>query len=181
MKFRRANGGELWIATEAVAIIRAHTQRHPWSCEAGGILLGRLLVEGGVVVVDQVGTPSSEDRRSRFRFFRARRPSQTAVDDAWTTSGGELNYLGEWHTHPEDDPEPSSHDRHEWQKLVTTATYEQESLFFVIAGRKGIGAWEINRLEGKVIPLLKLAEPTVPPSSEQPPNGPERGRVRRSC
>ena len=53
-----------------------------------------------------------------------------------------MNYLGEWHTHPEDVPSPSSHDRRDWLRTLDTAQFEQSFLFFIIVGRTSIGVWE---------------------------------------
>jgi integrative and conjugative element protein (TIGR02256 family) len=153
MRFRRPDGGELRISLVAVDTMNAHMQRKRWAREAGGVLLGRLLLEDDKVVVEQVTVPGPYDRRSRFTFFRAERPAQAVVNDAWRQSGGELVYLGEWHTHPEDDPSPSGHDRSDWRRLVTTQQYEQPSLFFIIVGRLGIRAWEFRKAASAPVPL----------------------------
>lgn len=145
MRFLRPASGELRLSPTAILAMQEHIQRHCWSPEAGGVLLGRLLVDGDIVVVDDVTVPGPHDRRGRFRFLRAKGPSQVAVNEAWGRSGGEINYLGEWHTHPEDEPTPSWHDRGEWRRLVAIQTYEQASLFFVIVGRRTISAWELSR------------------------------------
>lgn len=129
----------------SLSVLRAHAQHARRCQEAGGILLGRLIDISSQVLVDEVTVPGPEDRRSRFRFFRAKQPAQVLVDQAWARSGGELNYIGEWHTHPEDHPVPSCHDRSEWRRLATTQRYEQSSLFFVIVGRRSIGAWEFSQ------------------------------------
>lgn len=156
MRFQRSCGGELRISPVAVLAMQAHMQRHGWSPEAGGVLLGRLLLQGDHVVIEEVTVPGPHDRRSRFLFFRAERPAQAAVNEAWARSGGELNYLGEWHTHPEDDPSPSWHDRTDWRRLVTVQQYEQSSLFFVIVGRRMVRAWELSRTASNPIVLPPL-------------------------
>ncbi len=159
MRFEIPSGGELCLAAPARSDMHTHVQRHRWSPEAGGILLGRVLLPNGSVVVHKVTVPNRHDRAGRFRFFRAQRPAQAAVRAAWSESGGELNYLGEWHTHPEDDPTPSPHDRADWHRLVQTQQYEQRALFFVIVGRCSIGAWELSRdaTEAVKLPELDLA------------------------
>lgn len=154
MRFQRPGGGELQFSPGAIHTMRSHIQRRCWSPEAGGILLGRLLLDDDHVVVDEVTVPGPHDRRGRFRFFRAEHPAQGIVNEAWARSGGELNYLGEWHTHPENDPTPSRHDRREWRRLVTMQTYEQSSLFFVIVGRHQLRVWELARQQS---PLILLA------------------------
>jgi integrative and conjugative element protein (TIGR02256 family) len=154
VRFRRPEGGELRISTSVLTAMLKHVQRHQWSREAGGVLLGRMRVQGEDVDVTEITTPGPRDRRSRFRFFRAQEPAQSVVKDAWERSDGQVNYLGEWHTHPQDDPEPSSHDRAEWRRLVKIQTYEQSSLFFVIVGRKEIRAWELAGGQQNAVALV---------------------------
>ena len=141
--------------------MQTHVQRHCWSREAGGVLLGRLLVSVEDVVVDEVTVPGAHERRSRFRFFRAQQPTQTAVNHAWARSGGAINYLGEWHTHPEDYPTPSLHDCTDWQRLVGTQRYEQNQLFFVIVGRRAIRAWELGRGQSDAASLTPMTDESL--------------------
>lgn len=145
MIYLRPAGGEFCFTRCAMERIDSFRQRDPNSDEAGGVLLGRILPMSAAVIVDQVTTPGHSDRRSRFRFFRAMRPTQKLVNNAWAVSDGTCNYLGEWHTHPEDDPQPSATDRKNWLRLTRESHYEQTSLFFVIAGRELIRAWEVSR------------------------------------
>ena len=48
-------------------------------------------------------------------------------------SHGEISYLGEWHTHPEDFPKPSIVDKQEWNNIKSKRKYP---IFFLIIGRK---------------------------------------------
>jgi integrative and conjugative element protein (TIGR02256 family) len=154
MKFLRANGGVLEISTNAERILADHRQVKMNDVEAGGILLGRMIINSRDVVVDIASLPSPNDRRGRFSFFRARNPAQLLVDRAWSESGQVINYLGEWHTHPEDDPQPSCIDRRDWKKIVTRALFDQDFLIFIIVGRTTIRAWEISRTRPKPVPLV---------------------------
>lgn len=124
--FRRANGGMVCLAAGTVATILRHRQHRARDAEAGGILLGRRILETDDVVIDLASEPHVADSRSRFRFFRKKEPAQRLVDTSWERSKGTQNYLGEWHTHPEDDPAPSALDLGEWQRIVATAVFEQD-------------------------------------------------------
>jgi integrative and conjugative element protein (TIGR02256 family) len=117
-------------------------QLSPTDLEAGGILLGRLILNSSDVVVDSISIPSIRDRRERARFWRTKSDTQKMVERAWADSGGTRVYLGEWHSHPEDDPRPSSLDTTEQARIVLSATYEHESLFFAIVGRRVVRVWE---------------------------------------
>lgn len=98
--------------------------------EAGGILLGYRRADH-LHVVD-LTVPSSDDRRGRTRFFRSANHHQDVALLAWRQSGGRLDYIGEWHTHPEFDPSPSGLDLSEWLKLLERQP--SKAMVFVILG-----------------------------------------------
>jgi integrative and conjugative element protein (TIGR02256 family) len=154
--FKRPFGGCVFLSPNALIQMEEYRQRGTFASEAGGILLGRIFPDSGDVHVDCVTTPNPSDQRSRFRFIRAAQPTQNAIESAWSESQGLQNYLGEWHTHPEDDPTPSSLDRRNWSRLARTATYEQAALFFIIVGRTSIRLWEVKRGGGKARALEEI-------------------------
>lgn len=142
--YRRLNGGVVRISSDAVSLMRSHVQVDEDLPESGGILLGRLIAESNDVIVDHAIPPCSEDRASRFRFFRAARPANQSIHDYWERSCGACNYLGEWHTHPEDCPTPSCIDRRNWLRILKKSKLEQEFLFFIIIGRVNLRLWELR-------------------------------------
>ena len=145
MIFVRYREGRVHLADSAVEAIVEQRQIHDSADEAGGIMLGRLIVDSCDVVVDEVVGPLSEDRRSRFTFVRPRKQAQQIVDQAWSSSHGTNIYLGEWHTHPEDVPNPSSQDLRNWKRICDSAVFEQDSLFFLIVGRLRCRMWELSK------------------------------------
>jgi integrative and conjugative element protein (TIGR02256 family) len=155
--FRRTHGGRLRIGTRALADMNRFRQDEPDAPEAGGILLGRLVVERPDILVDRVTVPSVRDRQSRYHFTRAKGPTQAAIDVAWKESDGIQNYLGEWHTHPEDEPHPSWVDRLNWRRLACVSKYEQDALVFIIVGRSALRAWEVLR-SGRSVEWLELED-----------------------
>ncbi len=46
-----------------------------------------------------------------------------------------MDYIGEWHTHPETEPTPSSIDKREWRKICHT---KNEPMVFLIAGTRNV-------------------------------------------
>jgi integrative and conjugative element protein (TIGR02256 family) len=135
----------LVFADEAVLQMRAHAQRSRWQAEAGGVLLGRHLLDSKDMAVDEVTVPQKEDRRSRFNFFRSKQHSALARV-RWDVSRGTSAYLGLWHTHPERDPSPSSVDRRDWERAVSLDTFEGDRLFFPIVGIDRIRVWTKTRI-----------------------------------
>lgn len=161
MKFSRLNGGAFELSKQVLTILSDHRQVSAMANEAGGLLLGRMIEGSRDVVVDELTVPDVNDRRGRFFFFRHQTSAQRKVTAAWNESGKTRNYLGEWHTHPEDIPSPSNQDLKDWFRIVQKSSYEQESLFFVIAGQIEIRVWEYFR--NKQNPeLLSIVDTDVP-------------------
>lgn len=150
--FKLPEGGILELSPNAAATLHAHRQADHEDAEAGGILLGRTMRDSGSLVVDSAVSPGKGDKRRRFSFRRSRPRAQRNVDAAWTGSGGTSNYLGEWHSHPEDDPTPSSHDRREWRRIARETVHDGDSLFFLIVGRVKVRAWRVSS-DGQCIQL----------------------------
>ncbi len=153
MIFVGAGGPRLVLSGRAAKEMSRFRQLKHIDPEAGGVLLGRILRESDDVIVDDVTQPAARDRSSRFNFFRSKTSTQPAVDLAWATSDGTCIYLGEWHTHPEDDPHPSARDTSNWRTILRTAKFEQPWLFFLIVGRQQTKAWIGDREEATITAL----------------------------
>ena len=154
LTFVCSGGGHFQIGSTALALMRHYVQDVPAKPEAGGVLLGRHILETGDIIVDLITEPMPSDRQGRFRFFRARRSHQAAINRAWRASGGTCTYLGEWHTHPEPHPTPSWIDRQNWQRKVLVDRFT-EPIFFVIMGTAETHVWEGRRSRG-LIPLHRF-------------------------
>jgi integrative and conjugative element protein (TIGR02256 family) len=101
--------------------------------EAGGILLG--FRRGHHLHIVEATTPQPADRRSLFGFFRRDRHHQGVAVRRWKESNATVDYLGEWHTHPEIRPAPSSLDMSEWKQICRR---EPSPMVFVIVGMDGL-------------------------------------------
>ncbi|OME64248.1 hypothetical protein BSK65_29385 [Paenibacillus odorifer] len=104
--------------------------------EAGGILLGRIY-QDGKVIVEQISTPGRYDKSGKYFFERNVKYAQQIVNKAWKDSNGEIQYLGEWHTHPEMNPTPSSVDHKLLKGMINDSKLEIDFLFLVIVGIDG--------------------------------------------
>jgi integrative and conjugative element protein (TIGR02256 family) len=142
--FRVTPKQRLIIVDGVVEQMRAFAQTRWWQREAGGVLLGRHLLDAPDVVVDEVTTPQTTDRRSRFGFFRSKK-HEALARERWKDQVSTVAYLGLWHTHPEEDPTPSGTDRADWQQAVSNDTFEGERLFFPIVGTQRIRVWTLSR------------------------------------
>lgn len=142
--FRVAPQQRLIIVAHALDQMKTFAQHQLWQPEAGGVLLGRHLLDSADVVVDEVTTPQKSDRRSRFGFFRSKKHENLARK-RWREGMSSVAYLGLWHTHPEDDPSPSSVDCADWRQAVARDSFEGDRLFFPIIGRNRIRVWCLSR------------------------------------
>ena len=145
MKFSRPNGGIVEFHKSPAQVMSRYRQLSSRDPEAGGMILGRTILESNDLIIDEVTEPTKLDRKGRFFFIRRRRCAQSRVNQAWLDSKGTLNYLGEWHSHPEDDPTPSSIDIKNWSRIASQAQFEQDFLLFAIVGRIKTRLWELDK------------------------------------
>ncbi|MEQ5127734.1 Mov34/MPN/PAD-1 family protein [Providencia alcalifaciens] len=120
------------IMSEIVQRLNSYRQMHYSSTEAGGTLIGER--RGHHIVVTHISEPGQDDIRSRSRIERKSAHHQQKVNDLFQQSDGFLVYLGEWHTHPEDFPQPSYIDMKSWLTGLTAT----ETMLVLIVGRKGV-------------------------------------------
>ncbi|BCG24980.1 TPA: Mov34/MPN/PAD-1 family protein [Pseudomonas aeruginosa] len=107
----------VYLQQQPMEIFRRYIQEGESSTEAGGILLGH--VRGEHLEIIEATEPSAWDRRFRFLFERMPCFHHRLAMKRWKESGGLIRYVGEWHTHPQNYPAPSSIDLREWQLLAT--------------------------------------------------------------
>jgi len=134
-------GSTLHIAPEVLATMWAFSQLGLRDPESGGILIGHRPVGGTDIVLDRLTTPQPGDRQTRTRFRRGRARHQALLDAHWRESGHTRTYLGEWHTHPEDDPSPSELDERNWRCSLRAPAQQAMGLLFIIVGRQTTRVW----------------------------------------
>jgi len=123
--------------------------------ELGGILLGRTFKEHDEIT-ELVG-PSRKDVAGLFSFLRKKEPAQEQINTAWNKSGGHVVYLGEWHTHPGNEPTPSVQDRDMIRQAVRTTEMELEYLYLMIGG-KGGSCWIGRQTAGRPAVLSHMTQ-----------------------
>ncbi|WP_232100057.1 CBASS system CD-NTase/cGAS isopeptidase Cap3 [Lonsdalea populi] len=120
------------IMSEVVQRLNSYRQMHYASTEAGGTLIGER--RGQHIVITNISEPGSGDIRSRNQVDRKGVHHQQKIDELFQQSDGFLVYLGEWHTHPEDFPQPSYTDIKSW----LTGLKVTEPMVMLIVGRKRV-------------------------------------------
>ncbi len=136
-----------WIMVEGsvLTVIARYRQKHATTPESGGILTG--LRRGDHLHITDLTCPGPDDRCERLAFHRSQRFHQQSAQQRWQRSQGVVDYMGEWHTHPQHKPVPSSTDQREWRALLRH--YEQP-LAFLIAGIGSL-VWVGAGIRGQVI------------------------------
>lgn len=151
--FEITNGGKIKLTVSVVETMQLHKQFDKGSLESGGVLLGRFIKVSKNIVVDKITIPIKGDKQTRFSFKRLSPLHQVIITEEWNKSNGTCNYLGEWHTHPEDFPTPSGIDIREWKRKLKKDAFSGRYLYFIIAGIKSIEIWEGDR---RTLEIVKL-------------------------
>ena len=127
---------ELLLHAGPLSILEQFTQHKRHAPEAGGIILGKLI--HGQINILKLSVPTDLDRSSRMNFERNKLSAQIILDYEFHNSGGQLIYLGEWHTHPEPFPSPSSVDLHMLKHQFKDNRSNVDFLILLIKGTKGL-------------------------------------------
>jgi integrative and conjugative element protein (TIGR02256 family) len=136
---------KLWIAQPALQHVYRHLQATPWAVEAGGQLFGTINAEQ--VCVMEASGPYAGDERSRYRYRSNPDAAQRAIGEHYKRG---LLYLGEWHTHAEDNPSASSLDDAAMRGLISRSQLNSNALLMMIVGRArgaaGLALWCVSSM-----------------------------------
>src|SRR5678815_3843938 len=122
---------EVVFTLEALKTFDAYRQRHCWQREAGGQLFAR--IRGKSWIVEQAAGPHRRAIRTRFGFVPYQAAQQEEINHRHVKG---LEFVGDWHTHPEDFPEPSSPDIKSISNVVRESTHHLPGFLMCIVGRK---------------------------------------------
>lgn len=116
--------------------------------ESGGILLG-FRKEDNHLEVCSATEPTTTDQQSRYEFTRNRGVHQSRARQLWLRSRGYIDYIGEWHTHPESIPSPSFVDIRSWKKISQRVGRPMIGLII------GTEEWSLSLVSGNSLSLTK--------------------------
>lgn len=117
------------ITEDAFEKALGDAQKYADKSERGGILVG--LRRGKHVHIEHVTLPSKWDFSSRFSFTRSAEGHQPFATKQWATTNGTSDWVGEWHSHPEPIPKPSSIDLDSWRRITA---FHGKPMVFLIFG-----------------------------------------------
>lgn len=128
------------------------------SVEAGGLLIGRHILDCEDIVVDMATEPMAGDLAGRFEFYRDDPGHQEILEREWAESDGTSVFVGAWHTHPESVPRPSNVDLEDWRRQQRFMNPDgllhrgPHALHWqVIVGTQEIGVWEVKTVDAEVV------------------------------
>lgn len=109
--------------------IAEHRQFRIWHKEAGGQLFGTF--DGDTTLVAQATGPRPTDRRSRHLY----RPDPAAEQrEIYAMHACGFHYVGDWHTHPQREPEPSDFDTSSMIECFRKSTHRLDNFLLIVAG-----------------------------------------------
>ena len=122
------------VTSEAMKTMLEHQQVTSSATEAGGVLAGYR--RGPHLEIVAVSTPGRQDGRSRTRFDRRDPKHKKFIRDLWKSSKGKVDYLGEWHTHPERIPYPSGLDFSQAREI--SGKFPRAPILELVVGTEGM-------------------------------------------
>jgi integrative and conjugative element protein (TIGR02256 family) len=135
-------GQPVILKKQVIRHVSEHRQLHFLGREAGGQLFG--VIEADRLVVTEASGPYAGDERSRTHYRSEPRAAQRAINER---SARNLLYLGEWHTHPEDEPSMSGADESAIQTLRERSRLNLREVLLLIVGRSpapiGLALWSV--------------------------------------
>lgn len=109
--FQRNNEGYVLFDSCVIKTLQEYKQYNGLN-EAGGILLGSY--RGPHIEIVFATPPGPCDIRSPSGFVRKCKTHKQEAYKQWKQSNQLITYIGEWHTHPQQTPKPSSTDYTNW-------------------------------------------------------------------
>ena len=138
VKMDLPNGKVVDILDSVFEEIKKRIQKDGKETESGGYIVGYQHCKTGNVSLEAVSTPYPLDRFSRVHFsIRDSRHKKFLLNAQRYKS----YYMGVWHTHPQEIPNPSITDWKDWNQSLKEDKTGCNYIFFIIAGTKEIRFW----------------------------------------
>lgn len=122
--------GRIVFNRQALDVFDRHRQGCASSREAGGQLFFRPRSDH----IEVVSATQLSGGAARGRYFFAPRRDHERAEIAQLYSQG-LHYVGDWHTHPEDQPQPSAADLQKITDIFRRSEHELAAMLLVVVGR----------------------------------------------
>jgi hypothetical protein len=116
--------------------------------ETGGVLLGAYDMDRRCLyVVDSIPSPPDSEEWPAL-YIRGCEGLSNQVDAARARTGGQLEYVGEWHSHPDRCPvRPSGDDETVFAWLAGRLAGDGLPALMAIVGERGVSSWHLDRMQ----------------------------------
>lgn len=137
LKDRNKTGWEVRLSGDAETTLRElFSSAKP--NETGGILIGLVNWKRRAIYVTRALKPPSDSRSSPFAFVRGTSDVPDEVEHIHERTGAMLGYVGEWHTHPGGEPQPSPQDLSTVEKIMPNLDKVPLPALLLIVTEQGI-------------------------------------------
>lgn len=109
--------------------------------ETGGLLFGRIDVLKRTLHVTRAVPPPPDSQGSQYAFHRGIEDVPELVERITRLTGGQINYVGEWHTHPRGRPIPSPTDLQAVNEIRSNLDRVGRPTHIIIVAPKGLASW----------------------------------------
>ena len=124
-----SSGQTLTLAVDVIEHFRRHQQSQRNRAEAGGQLFATF--SGSSIEVSRATGPRKSDRRSPFGFKPNRGAERREIKKLFRVG---LHYVGDWHTHPQRIPVPSSTDVENITDMFRKSRHSLAGFLMIIVG-----------------------------------------------
>lgn len=150
------NNKKLFIDAQVILGLFSFRQITKSADESGGILIGSIKTTGDIIIRGY-SSPQRKDKATRTSYKKNKQQHQQILDKYWETSGGYINYLGDWHTHPEKFPRPSHIDLKSWKHILSDNLNDEfYACIFMIVGIEELCIWLGEKRSKKLYEIKKI-------------------------
>jgi len=149
-----ASGQTFVFSRRVLKLFEDCRQTAPGVPEAGGQLFAKLA--GNQIRIQQATGPRPSDERGRAHFVPDRLAEQGEI--ARMHKDG-LHYIGDWHSHPDEYPSPSTTDIRSIRECVLRSRHELNGFVMVVVGTGPVPqSLHISIHDGSIHSVLKSSE-----------------------
>jgi len=123
------------ISEDTVLFMQSLIAENP-KIETGGVLAGSI-DEKGNMIIHSASSPGPKAKRTEVSFEKDIQFCQQFLDDLYEKSNGKIIYVGEWHSHPSTNNNPSGMDIQSLSEIATQENYLTEHPLMIIFSNTG--------------------------------------------
>jgi integrative and conjugative element protein (TIGR02256 family) len=120
---------DIILSDEVLDVLHAHKQLNVKDCEIGGQLFG--YYNKNEIIIEKCSITHDTENSSRFAFAPSLKEEQKDIFKYYEQG---LHYLGDWHTHPETDPNPSTTDNKTMMSRFKKSKHNLNFFILIVVG-----------------------------------------------